>query len=280
MLARLSGALFLLLSAAGLAVGSIFLADVFQVPRAPHPEEDEAALLAEGRDAFAKGKDLLEEAPRAREQFARAADAFTRLCRARPSADRYHDQGNACLLADRLPEALLAFQRGLRHAPDDARLREHLHYARLLVPYGPSERGKPPADTWPLWLPRPRTLLAWGALAAYTLALSLFTLSMLKRRAKPFCFACLLSLAALVQGWGWHALRPEPGLLIIAQKDLPLRQGNGPSYPQHPHLPVLARGMEAFLIVRRSDWLFIEFSTGEMGWVPEEGVLLDEEKVK
>lgn len=276
MLSRLSAVLVLLAAGSGMAIGYVLLFPGMSDEAPPCPEETAASLQDEARAAFSRGTERLEDARQAREEFARAADALDRMCRLCPSADGYHDLGNACLLADRLPEAIFAFRRGLVLNPNDARLRRHLHYARLLVPYGPAERGKPPEDFWPLWLPRPRTLLGWGALAAHALSLILFTRSGLGGRVRPFVLACLMSAAALTLGGAWFILGREPPLVVIAQKDLPLRQGNGPSYPPHPHLPVLARGMEASFLGKRGDWLFLQFATGEVGWVPAEGTLIAE----
>src|SRR5438105_5770653 len=71
------------------------------------------------------------------------------------SAAYFHNLGNAHFLADQLPEAILAYQHGLRLDPNDGGLRENLEYARARVqaPFG--ERGRPEADNWPDWLYRP-----------------------------------------------------------------------------------------------------------------------------
>ena len=49
---------------------------------------------------------------------------------ASPGAAKYYNLGNAYFLADQLPEAILAFQRGLRLDPDDADVRANLDYVR------------------------------------------------------------------------------------------------------------------------------------------------------
>src|SRR5947209_8428757 len=77
---------------------------------------------------------------------------------ASPSAAKYYNLGNAYFLADQLPEAILAFQRGLRLDPDDADVRANLDYARARVQYSFGQRGRPEEDAWPLWLYRPAPL--------------------------------------------------------------------------------------------------------------------------
>lgn len=228
-----------------------------------------------GQRLFAEGKTSLHEPPKARALFSKAADAFAQQASASPSADIYHDLGNACLLANRLPEAILAYHRGRALSPDDARLRRNLEYARSLVGYGLSERGKPQADRGPYWLPHWRTLLAWGVWAAYALTLLFFTLALTDGGLRHYLWMGLCLIACLAQGWYLLATQETRPLVVVAENDVPLRQGNGPSYPPTPELPALARGMEARLVHRRGDWLLLETPTGERGWVPRTGVLLD-----
>src|SRR5262249_25530730 len=54
-----------------------------------------------------------------------------------------HNQGNTYLLADKLPQAILAYKRGLRLNPNHELLRANLEYARSQVNYPPSGRGFP-----------------------------------------------------------------------------------------------------------------------------------------
>ncbi len=63
--------------------------------------------------------------------------------------------------------------------------------------------------------------------------------------------------------------------MVIREDKLPLRKGNGPSYPANPDLPMLYRGMEARKLHERGPWLQIEFASGEVGWVETAAVLID-----
>src|SRR5262245_30775323 len=72
--------------------------------------------------------------------------------------DLHLNEGNAQVLAGQLPDAILAYQRGMRLAPSDSRLRDNLTYVRQRIAY-PGEHGRPPASTWPSWLPQPSTEL-------------------------------------------------------------------------------------------------------------------------
>src|SRR2546423_1030278 len=60
--------------------------------------------------------------------------------------------GNAEALAGRWPRAIWAYECGRRLDRNDARLREHLNYARSLVNYPESGRGRPAPERWPSWL--------------------------------------------------------------------------------------------------------------------------------
>lgn len=166
MLLRLSIALFVALAVGGIAFCRLSPA------REAYSDPDPKSVAA-AESAFQQGIASRTDATAAKHKFSHAADLFSRMSKASPSAQLFLNLGNASLLADRLPEAIFAYQRGLQIAPDEEALRRHLRYARTLVAYGPSEFGKPADDYWPLWLPSLRTLLHWGALAAFALSLCL-----------------------------------------------------------------------------------------------------------
>ncbi len=87
---------------------------------------------------------------------------------------------------------------------------------------------------------------------------------------------------ALASGFGWwlwnraERFEQQHPLVVVAFEDVPLRTGNGTSYPLHATLPQLYPGMEARRLHQRGDWLQIRFATGEIGWVPTKKVLVDE----
>jgi uncharacterized protein YgiM (DUF1202 family) len=63
-------------------------------------------------------------------------------------------------------------------------------------------------------------------------------------------------------------------LVVIAENGVLLRKGNGEAYPRRHEVPV-NRGVEARLLYERGDWVQIELSGGETGWVPRAYVLID-----
>ncbi len=199
-----------------------------------------------------------------------------------PSCAHYSDLGNAHFLADQLPEAILAYQRGLRLDPNDQGLRENLDYARSRVqsPFG--ERGRPEEDAWPAWLYQPsafQVLLA--AFLIYGMAWMLLTRWWMTRRRALLVRGLLLTALAAVVGGYWLHLendcqwREEHPLVVVRQERTPLRKGNGPSYPVNPELPFLSRGMEARRLYERGEWLQIRFASGAVGWVEKGAVLVD-----
>src|SRR5262245_9512487 len=116
---------------------------------------DAPRVRAEAESAFARGK-ATEDPVKARAEFARAAMLYAQLRGSNP--DLHLNEGNAQVLAGQLPDAILAYQRGMRLAPSDSRLRDNLTYVRQRIAY-PGEHGRPPASTWPSWLPQPSTEL-------------------------------------------------------------------------------------------------------------------------
>ena len=97
-------------------------------------------------------------------------------------------------------------------------------------------------------------------------------------------FARFLALAGLQltdapgdpdEGRSWlQAYRDlEQPPMVIQNDDVPLRIGNGLSYPRHADLPTLTRGMEARRLHARGSWVQLQFASGEVGWVPASEVL-------
>ncbi len=244
---------------------------------------DDAALLEQAETSFELGVARRDDPAAARPCFRRAADLYEELRRRGVSgADFFRDQGNACLLADDLAGAVLAYRRGLRLTPNDRALQAQLAWAREQVVYPqPGRFARPPVAHRPPWLPR---LPVPGAL---TLAFVLFaagcvgaTRRVMRGRGKSLTLACsafaltgLLGLALALQEGELRADARRP-LVVVAQDGVLMRKGNGEAYPRRSDTP-LNRGVEARLLFERGDWAQIELSDGEAGWVPHEYVLID-----
>jgi hypothetical protein len=250
----------------------------------PAPPSDEE-VLRQAEEAFRQGTAVRADPDKARALFTKAADLYERLRqRGADNADLYRNQGNANLLAGRLPEAVLAYRRGLRLASHDQELRDSLEYARDQVHYpGPERRGRPGADDWPAWLPRlPESVFLWLGLALYGLACVWVTHWLWTARRDSLTPAVvLLGLAIGAGGWWVHLKwqdwrEAQEPLVVVAADGVEFRQGNGPSYPTHKEMPLLNRGMEANLLHRRGGWLQVRLPGGEVGWLPARAALVDE----
>jgi hypothetical protein len=242
--------------------------------------------LAERAEAeFAEGVRLRQAAEQARPHFRAAAEAFDELRRrGARNPTLYRNLGNACLLADDLPGAILSYRRGLRLAPYDRALRANLDAARERVVYPPySNFGRPSRDPRPPWLPRlPAEWLAITAAAGYVLAWVFLTRWLMTRRGRLLLAAALLLVVAVglsgvvvVLARGEQDQEAHP-LVVIAQDGVLLRRGDGLAFPPRYETPV-NRGVEARLLFERGAWLQIELSGGEVGWVPREYALVDRE---
>jgi hypothetical protein len=245
----------------------------------------DAEVLRRAEEAFRQGAAERANPDRARRRFARAADLYELLRRrGADNADLYRNQGRAHLLAGRLPDALLAYRRGLRSAPHDADLRDDLAYARGQVQYlGPERHGRPTAEPWPWWMPRVAPgLLLIAALTLYALAWFCGTRGVTGGRPWLLSWAAgLLAVAVVVGGlWtflAWQASRGDRyPVVVVAEEGVPLRRGNGPTYPAHPQAPQLHLGMEASLLHRRGGWLQVRLPGGEVGWLPAGAALVEE----
>lgn len=217
----------------------------------------------------------------ARSHFQTAAKHYQALAaRGSPSAALYRNFGNAALLAGDLPEAILAYQQGLQRAPNDLGLRTGLAAARAQVIYREeSPLGRPMDELRPPWVPTiPLRGKLFLGIAIYTLSwFALVRWRMVRRRGYRWGALAGLVVVALLGvaiGWDLSAMAEERRhpLVVIADDGVLLRKGNGLRYPRAFETP-LNRGVEARALVRRGDWLQIQLSAGEIGWVPRRYVL-------
>jgi hypothetical protein len=236
----------------------------------------------DGFAAFAEGKKLIVDGKDARPAFRQALRSFEqRDVDGLERAALAQNLGNAAFLAGDLPRSILAFRYGLFFDRHHSLLRDNLAYARSQVRYpAGNEHGRAATDIWPSWLPRLEATwyvttgmifycLTWLALVCWVLQPKLW-----RAVVAAACFA--MACAAL---YGCYLLRVQAindldfPPVIVRFDDVPLRTGNGPSYPLHAELPRLARGMEARRLGKRGAWLQIQFATGEIGWIEERNAL-------
>lgn len=240
-------------------------------------------ILANADAAFRLGVENQLKILIARKHFASATDGYRDLHqRGVRSPALYLNLGNAATLADRWPEAIWAYHQGLKLDPNDQRLREQLAFVRGKVIYPPAGQGRPEPDPWPPWLYRPTEVeYAIFAAIAYALACLLGTLAWMRGSLRFAVIACLILALALAAAFGLWRLYEQAGAdrdtpLVVLRENTPFHRGNGPSYPQHPVLPILPRGMEVRQQHRRGSWLQIRLTTGEIGWISASSALIVE----
>jgi hypothetical protein len=264
------------------------------------PEHCSDQQLAEqAAVAYRHGLQTQANAFQSRQAFARAAQLYDLLRRRgidNPALER--NLGQAHLLAGDLPHAIVAFRRGLAIDPNDFDLADLLEAARDRVIYtttGPF--GRPPADDWPPWLPRPgpRTLL-WWLLILHTLACIALTRWWMTRQSWLMTLASSLFSSAVFVGVCLYlderqrqSDQTHPVVVIAADRVM-LHKGNGARYPWYdasagawqegsgtipPDAPALNRGVEARLRFDKGDWVQIELTGGEIGWVRRGEVVID-----
>ncbi|MFL5244192.1 MAG: hypothetical protein ACJ8FY_18975 [Gemmataceae bacterium] len=240
-------------------------------------------LLARAEQALNVGIEARDNPRLARAHFREAARLYEDLYHlGHHNAACLRNEGNAALLADDLPRAILAYRRGLRLSPNDRVLRSNLAFAREQVDYSTADPlGRPPSDSWPAGLPRPETgwLLA-SAAVLYTLGCLAMTLFWMTRKAVLLSIILVLfSLTAVpISGLALH-LRSESyesnyPLVVVSENGVLLRAGNSLAYPARYETP-LNRGVEARLLFMRGNWAQIELAAGETGWVNIDYLLID-----
>ncbi len=242
----------------------------------------DVARLAE--DEFRRGVELRGDRDKAVPHFRAAADYFDELRRrGARNPELYRNLGNACLLADDLPCAVLSYRRGLALDSNDADLQAGLNEARGRVVYAAAGGfGRPPDDRRPPWLPRMRS--EWffaGAAVCYVAACFLLTRWLMTRSRRLLASAVVAFVAAagltalVVQAVRSEREERDRPLAVVAADGVLLRKGDGLAYPPRYEMP-LNQGVEARRLFARDGWVQIELSGGEVGWAPSADVLVDE----
>lgn len=262
----------------------VLMATLLHATPAVPPELSDSDVAARAETAFQEGVRLREAAGQARPQFRQAAIYFEELRRRGiHNAALYRNLGNAYLLADDLPRAILTYRRGLRLEPNDLSLREMLTAARERVVYPESGAlGRPQNDPRPPWLPYPRgEWLMSAAVLAYLLACICLTRWLMVRRGRLLALGTMASLLALGM-LGWTAVRAGEErdreihpLVVIARDGVVLRRGNSKAFPPRFETP-LNRGVEARFLFEREGWVQIELSGGEIGWAPRTELMISD----
>lgn len=243
--------------------------------------QTEEAIVARAETTFRSG---VESGPRiliARRHFSEATDAYRELHeRNVRSPALYRNLGNAAVLADRWPEAIWAYQCGLRLDPNDRQMREHLAFARGKVLYPSGGQGRPEQETWPSWLHQPSVsdylhliigcyLLFWlaatGAWLRGSIRLALGAILLI-----AVAFGTSVIMDRQIKRADFDREMP----LVVLAVNTEFYRGNADNYPKHESTPQLPRGLEARQLHRRGAWLQIRLSTGETGWVPAASVLI------
>jgi tetratricopeptide (TPR) repeat protein len=233
--------------------------------------------------AFESGVHHRDDPEIARREFRKAVTCFEELRRrGARNALLFRNLGNAYFLAGDLPYAILSYRRGLRLSPGDVDLMEGLDLARERVSYPEGSRlGRPGPAGHASWLARiGGEWLIGGAIFLYFTACVGFTRWLMTRRIVLLMLALLSVLGAgvLTLFAVREASKQASGpIVVIAEDSVLLRRGDSLSYPARYETP-LNRGVEGRVLARRGNWLQIELSGGEVGWVMTDYALVDDEQ--
>jgi len=255
---------------------------VGQVPPAapeghrPEPSlsrQEQVSILNDALAAFDRGTAASRQSPEeAAADFAEAADGFQRLVNAGVRNGRlYYNLGNSRLRGGQIGRAIAAYRRAERWIPDDARLKENLHYARSLRREDIAERGERAVlRTVFFWhYDTPLRLRFMVGLAAYVLFWACLTGRALWPRTVwryPLVVSLVfwLTLGTSVAVESVDSARHREG--VVVADEVVVRKGNGEGFePQFEQS--LGEGVEFELLEQRGDWLRIRLPDGQEGWI-------------
>jgi tetratricopeptide (TPR) repeat protein len=266
-----------------MALASVLILSLLAVGSEGPEMASEADCLQQAEAALDAGLRARANAAESRRHFQKAAKLYQVLSdRGVSNEELYRNLGNAYWLAGDLPRAILAYRRGLRLAPGDAELLANLNHARSQVVYSePVTFGRPPVDNQPAWLPtfNPHVRLGLTVLLAslgWTLVFRWWMLrggSMLEIGVLLLAAAGVLTATLVAEDWRNRQDMYHP-VVVVAEDGVLLRKGNGLTYPRRYDTP-LHRGVEGRLIFAKGNWLQIELTGGEVGWVPRAYALVD-----
>jgi hypothetical protein len=218
---------------------------------------------------------------KARRHFAQSAADYDALRRRGfASVALFRNLGNALLLANDLPRALLAYRAGLELDPDDRALNDLLQSARDLVPRRPEDTAawSRPVER-PPWMAliRPGWLFPTIAIGYAAAWLGLVRWRMTRRPAPAVVAVLSAAVVAICAMLFQTELRRRADLqaypiVVLADDGVLLRKGDALTFPPRSTAP-LDRGVEVRLLFRKGDWLQVEQSDGTVGWVPRRYVL-------
>ena len=226
---------------------------------------DHQAVFAEANQAYE------------REDFASAATGYLRLLDAGVRDPRVHyNLGNAFYRLGRLGPSILAYERALRLAPSDSRIRENLEYvSSLRVDEIAVENegvlsavwrwhGRLPAGTLTIAF-----LAGWLALNGAG-AVTLFGARSAARRLGAYATVAsvviVLSTAVLLGPLIYRRDAVIRGIVLPERVDLRSVPGAGIT------LVTVHEGLDVRVRSRRGDWLEITLPNGMRGWVARETV--------
>jgi tetratricopeptide (TPR) repeat protein len=274
--------------------GILLISLLLGEPPQPSPPTEDAQVpsglsnfdLAErAAEEFQAGVQLRQNVEKARPHFRTAAAYFEELRRrGARNAILYRNLGNAYLLSDDLPRAILSYRRGLRLAPADRSLLDNLEQARDRVVYlSYSNLGRQLPQNRPPWLPRLASEWVFvAAVLVYGVGWVCLTRWFMIRRGRLMAAGlAALVIASLLIAWVFEANRgarrdEEQPLVMIAEDGVLLRKGDNLTFPPRYETPV-NRGVEARLLHERGAWLQIELAGGEVGWISRGYALVDKE---
>lgn len=251
---------------------------VLAVLLAPCVRADEGeALVSRADEAFRSAVAVTDRAARA-DAFVAAAARYDEATTARPGNGALHyDSANAHLLAGDVGRAVLHYRRAERLRPGDERVTANLAIARTRrrdrVEATATRSVVETVAFWHRGLPLP-TKVPLGV-ALWVLGLVGLALAAARGRSARGARALrrigvLLAIAGLALGISaWLDVREldDPAAAVVVVDEVPLRSGDGESYPSRYEQPVHA-GAEVHVVTERGGWSEVELLDGTSGWVP------------
>ena len=232
------------------------------------------ALDADSASAFQRAQQAFDSAKSPTDYLVVASQYQSILDRGIESGAVLYNQGNAFVRGGQRGRAIACYRQAKRYLPRDSRLEANLRFALGDDATTPKPSIWQTVFFWQDWLSYPEKFSVTALLAGLTFALAitavLWPTSKWRQLALWSLVVTLASGSSAVFDW-YRFERLQHG--VVTKQETIARKGNADSYEPALTAP-LKEGTEFQVLEQRGDWVLVQLSTDQEGWLKVSEVVI------